>query len=157
MEAVRALSGALGTAALWALAASVGAQELSVDQSKLYVTDPAACQMLADKGVDAFGEMDFLSMSLNDGIQGMEFHCNFFDVKTKKGNNFLFVDAVCEAPGEVYPDTISISPYDDTTVQLVSSYDSMMQASGNVAPDGATENPGVTLYHRCDNLSELPR
>ena len=156
MEAVKTLAGALGTATMWALAASVGAQELSVDQSKLYVTDPAACQMLQDKGVDAFGELDFLSMSFADGIQGMEFSCNFFDVKAKKGNRFLFVDAVCELPGEVYPDTISISPYDETSIQIVSSYDSAMaMSSGSSGEDGGST--GTTIYHRCDNLSELPR
>jgi hypothetical protein len=156
MEAVKRLSGALGTVALWALAASVGAQELSVDQTKLYVTDPAACQMLADKGVDAFGELDFLSMSFADGIQGMEFNCNFFDVKSKKGNRFLFVNAVCEAPGEVYPDTISISPYDETSIQIVSTYDSMLaMSSSSSGEDGGPT--GATIYHRCDNLSELPR
>ena len=157
MKRLKTLSGALGAVVLWAVAGAVVAQELSVDQTKLYVTDAAACQMLEDKGVDAFGEMDFLSMSFSDGIQGMEFHCNFFDVKTKKGNNFIFVSAVCEAPGEVFPDTMSISPYDETTIQLVSSYDSMLLLSGNSEPTGATDNPGVTLYHRCDNLSELPR
>jgi hypothetical protein len=79
------------------------------------------------------------------------------DVKGQKGSSFLFVSAVCEAPGEVYPDTLSISPYDETTVQVVSSYDAMMVSSGNAEPPGPTTNPGVTLYHRCDNLSELPR
>lgn len=139
------------------LIVSVGAQELSVDQSKLYVTDPAACQKLKDVGVDAFNDTDFLAMSMTDGIQGMEFHCNFMDVKGQKGSSFLFVSAVCEAPGEVYPDTLSISPYDETTVQVVSSYDAMMVSSGNAEPPGPTTNPGVTMYHRCDNLSELPR
>lgn len=139
------------------LTVSVGAQELSVDKSKLYVTDPVACQKLQDAGVDAFNDTDFLAMSLTDGIQGMEFNCNFMDVKGQKGSSFLFVSAVCEAPGEVYPDTLSISPYDETTVQVVSSYDAMMVSSGNAEPPGPTTNPGVTLYHRCDNLSELPR
>jgi len=147
----------LGIAALWAAAASAGAQEFSVDQSKLYVTDPAACQKLEDQGVGAFDELDFLTLSFTGGIQGMEFHCNFFDVKGKTGNSFLFVDAVCEAPGEVYPDIMSIGPYDETTIQVVSNYDATMLLSGNAEPTGATDNPGVTMYHRCDNLSELPR
>jgi hypothetical protein len=153
----RSLTGALATAALWALAASVGAQELSIDQSKLYVTDPAACQKIEDQGVDAFNDGDFLSLSFTDGIQSMEFHCNFFDVKAKKGNTSLFVDAVCEMPGEIYPDTLSITPWDETSIQVVSSYDAMMVSSGNQEPPGPTTNPGVTMYHRCDNLSELPR
>ena len=137
---------------------AVAAQEFTLDQSKLYVTDPAACQMLEKKGNAAFEEMDFLTLSFTDGIQGMEFHCNFFDVKSKAGNSFVFVSAVCEAPGEVYPDIMSISPYDDTTIQVVSSNDSMMAITNTVEPEaGDTTNSGTTLYHRCDNLSELPR
>ena len=68
----------------------------------------------------------------------------------------LFVDAVCELPGELYPDTLAIAPYDDKTIQVVSSYDAMMVNAGVFEPPGPTTNPGVTLYTRCDNLSEIP-
>ncbi|HTN63012.1 MAG TPA: hypothetical protein VL147_15940 [Devosia sp.] len=142
---------------LLGLAASATAQEFTFDQSKLYVSDPAACQMLQDKGVSALEETDFLILSFADGIQGMEFHCNFFDVKSASNTNFLFVSAVCNLPGDVYPDTLSISPYDETTIQVVSSYDTMMAASSTVEPEDPATNSGITFYHRCDNLSELPR
>lgn len=157
MEAVKALSGALALALLCAMAGSAAAQERGIDQTKLYVTDPAACQKLEQKGApETFGEMDLLALSFKDGIQGMEFNCGFFDVKAKKGNDFLFVDAVCEAPGEVYPDTMSISRYDDTSIQVVSTYDTTLaMSSGSSGQDGAST--GTTIYHRCDNLSELPR
>jgi hypothetical protein len=135
---------------------SAGAQELVVDQTKLYVSDPAACEPLEQKGADAFMDMDFLTLSFDKGIQSMEFHCNFFDVKSRPYNSHLFVSAVCEAPGEVYPDTLSISAYDEKTIQVVSSYDAMMVVSGAFEPPGPTTNPGVTMYHRCDNLSEIP-
>ena len=140
------------------LATPVMAQDdFRIDRSKLYVSDPAACAALESKGVAAWEDVDFLALSFPDGIESYEFHCDFFDVKSIKGNDFLFVDAVCEAPGEVYPDTMSISPYTETTIQVVSSYDAMMTASGNYEPAGPTSNPGVTMYTRCDNLSEIPR
>lgn len=145
---------------LAALSMPVMAQDeadFRIDQTKLYVTDPAACAALESRGVAAWEDVDFLALSFPGGIQSYEFHCNFFDVKSVKGNDFLFVDAVCEAPGEVYPDTMSISPYTETTIQVVSSYDAMMTASGNYEPAGPTSNPGVTMYTRCDNLSEIPR
>jgi hypothetical protein len=158
MASLKSIAGACAFVALSAGAGAVAAQELSVDKSRLYVTDPAACQKLETQGTEAFNDMDFLSLSFTDGIQGMEFHCNFFDVKGKKGNSFLFVDAVCELPGEVYPDIMSISPYDDTTIQVVSSNDSMMAMGADAeTSEGETTDSGVTLYHRCDNLSELPR
>lgn len=133
------------------------AQEFTLDQSKLYVSDPAACQMLADKGVSAFDDADFLTLSFPDGIQGMEFHCAFFDVKSAPDTGFLFVSAVCNLPGEVYPDTLSISPYDESTIQVVSTYDTMRGLSSTIEPEGEATDPGITFFHRCDNLSELPR
>lgn len=151
---------ALASALLLGMAVSAMAQEgyvePQIDQTKLYVSDPAACKALEEQGVDAFGELDFLTLTFDRGIEGMEFNCRFFDVKSQKGNRFLFVDAVCEAPGEVYPDTLSISPWDETSIQVVSTYDSMMVMSGNLEPAGPTTNPGVTNYTRCDNLSEIP-
>lgn len=153
---------ALASALVAGMAVSAMAQEdyvePQIDQTKLYVSDPAACQALEEKGVDALFEGDgFLILSFDRGIEGMEFNCRFFDVKSQKGNRFLFVDAVCELPGEVYPDTLSISPWDETQIQVVSTFDSMLAMSGNSAstddPDAYT---GSTLYTRCDNLSEIP-
>lgn len=144
-------------ASLLAAAVSLaGAQELTIDQNKLYVSDPAACEPLEQKGLDAFMDMDFLTLSFEKGIQSIEFHCSFFDVKSRPYNSHLFVSAVCEAPGEVYPDTLSVSAFDEKTIQVVSSYDSMMAFSGAFEPSDPTSDPGVTLYHRCDNLSEIP-
>lgn len=135
--------------------AVVAQDDLPIDQSKLYVSDPAACAALEKKGVDAFMDSDFLVLSFKDGIQSMEFTCDLFDIKTLPNNNMLFVDAVCQAPGEVYPDTLSISPYDATTLQVVSTYDAMMAMAAPAEPAELTGNPGVTLYTRCDNLSEI--
>ena len=131
--------------------------EPKIDQSKVYVSDPAACTALETSGTQALFEGEgFLMLSFPRGIDGMEFNCHFFDVRERKGNRFLFVDAVCELPGEVYPDTLSISPWDETQIQVVSTYESMMVMSGGMEPPGPTTNPGVTLYTRCDNLSEIP-
>lgn len=135
--------------------AVVAQDDLPIDQSKLYVSDPAACEALEKKGVDAFMDADFLVLSFKDGIQSMEFTCDLYDIKALPNNNMLFVDAVCQAPGEVYPDTFSISPYDAKTIQLVSTYDAMMAMSRPVDGAELTGNPGVTLYTRCDNLSEI--
>lgn len=131
--------------------------EPRIDQSKVYVTDPGACQALEDKGFDALWESEdgFLTLTFDRGIEGMEFNCRFFDIKSQKGNRFLFVDAVCELPGEVYPDTMSISPYDDTQIMVVSTFDSMLGLDG-AAEDDPDGFAGATLYTRCDNLSEIP-
>ena len=130
-------------------------EDVVIDQTKIYASDPAACAAMESKGIDAFMDSDFLALKFPDGIQSMEFHCNFYDIKTRPNTPLLHVDAVCEAPGELYPDTLAIAPYDDKSIQVVSSYDAMMVTTGIYEPPGPTTNPGVTIYTRCDNLSEI--
>lgn len=132
-------------------------EDMVIDQSRLYVTDPAACHALEEQGVDAFMDMDFLGLTFADGIQGMEFHCDFYDIKSRPHTPVLFVDAVCELPGELYADTIAIAPHDDKSIRLVSSADTTLGLVGDIEPDPEGFYPaGTTIYHRCDNLSEIP-
>ena len=132
-------------------------EDLVIDRTKLYVTDPAACAAVEKQGVDAFMDMDFLGLTFEDGIQGMEFHCNFYDIKSRPYTPVLFVDAVCELPGELYADTIAIAPDGEDTIRLVSSADTALGLVGQIEPDPEGFYPaGTTIYHRCDNLSEIP-
>ena len=132
-------------------------EDMVIDQSKIYVSDPAACQALEKQGVDAWMDMDFLSLSFADGIQSMEFHCNFYDIKSRPNTPVLFVDAVCELPGELYADTMAIAPHDDKSIRLSSSADSTLALLGQVEAEADSPYPaGTTIYHRCDNLSEIP-
>lgn len=134
-------------------------EDLRIDQSKLHVSNPAACQALEEKGLDAWMGTDFTALSFESGIQSMEFHCNFYDVKGREGSTHLFVDVICELPGEIYPDILAITPYSETEIQVVSAADATLAAAGAFA--GAAESdyvgvPGATIYTRCDNLSEIP-
>jgi hypothetical protein len=139
------------------LAAPVVAQEdLRIDRDGLYVTDAAACQALEDKGLDAWMEHDFLSLTFDDGIQSMEFHCNFFEVKAREGSTHFFIDAICEMPGALYPDTLAVTPYSETQIQVVSAFEATMAATGQIEMSSEVATPGATLYTRCDNLSEIP-
>ncbi|MBJ3784325.1 hypothetical protein [Devosia sediminis] len=131
-------------------------EDLRIDRESLYVTDPAACQALEDKGLDAWMEHDFLSLDFDDGIQSMEFHCNFFDVKTREGSTHLFIDSICELPGAIYPDALAVTPYSETQIQVVSAFEATMAATGQFEMSSEVATPGATLYTRCDNLSEIP-
>jgi hypothetical protein len=132
-------------------------EDLRIDQSKLYVSDPAACEALETKGIDAFMDSDFVSLTFKDGIQSMEFHCNFFDVKSREGSTHLFVDAICELPGEIYPDIFAVTPYSETEIQVVSGADATIAAvAGMSEASDEVALPGATIYTRCDNLSEIP-
>lgn len=133
---------------------SVSAQDGSqIDQSKLYVSQPEACAAIEARGNEAWAESDFISLSFADGMQGTEFQCHFMDVKTLASRGFIFVSSICELPGEIYPDTLAITPYDDKTIQVVSSYDTAMVAAGKFEP--GSQGADGTFFHRCDNLSEI--
>ncbi|WP_332691377.1 hypothetical protein [Devosia sp.] len=137
--------------------AALAQEDLVIDQTKLYVSDPAACQALEKQGLNAWTDMDFLSLTFTGGIQSMEFHCNFYDIKSRPNTPLLFAEAVCELPGELYADTIAIAPNDATSIRLVSSADSTLALLGGIEPDPESPYPaGTTIYHRCDNLSEIP-
>jgi hypothetical protein len=127
----------------------------------LYVTDPAACELIEKGGVDAWNELGFLAMSFADGIQSMEFHCNFYEVLTREGFDDVLVEAICEIPGLKYPDLISIAPWDETRIQVGSMYDmqqAQLAASQGAEPtDSEGQGAGITLYTACENLQSLPR
>lgn len=149
----------LALVSLLALTAPVFAQEdLRIDQTRIYVSDAKACGLIEDKGIDAFMDLDFLALDFSRGIQSMEFHCNFFDVKSREGSTHLFVDAICELPGEIYPDILAVTPYSETEIQVASSADiawAMNYQPGDAEADDAIVPSGTTIYTRCDNLSEI--
>lgn len=142
--------------ALMLCAPALAQEDLRIDQDALYVTDPAACSALEERGLDAWMDLDFLSFTFARGIQSMEFHCNFYEVKGREGSTHFFIDAICEAPGEVYPDILAVTPYNDTQIQVVSAYDATLAATAPPDPSSEVAAPGATLYTRCDNLSEIP-
>lgn len=139
---------AFAIAALAALPAV--AQDFSVDRTKLYVSDPDMCKAIKRQGVEGVG--DGLTLSFADGIQAYEFHCDFYDVKVRDNSSMILVEAVCEYPGERYPDLISISPYQENSIEVVSLYDSARQPANEDNP-----SPGISYFTRCDSLSSLPR
>jgi hypothetical protein len=145
----------IATGLLLLLASALAQEDMVIDQTRLYVTDPAACQALEKGGVDAWMEMDFLSLSFTGGIQSMEFHCNFYDIKSRPNTPLLFVDAVCELPGALYPDIMAIAPNGEDSILVISGAETTLGLAGSDAPPSDTP-AGTTLYHRCDNLSEIP-
>ncbi len=134
-----------------ATVSSVLAQSGAIDMDRLYVSDPAACEAIERDGVAGIDEGVTL-LSFEDGIQSFEFHCQFFDVKTRDSSSFVLVEAICEEPGLRFPDLLSVAPYDDRTIEVVSLHDSALDTARD-------ENPevGTSYYTRCDNLDGLPR
>jgi hypothetical protein len=119
------------------------AQFDTVDQTKTYVSNPDACAGAAEGDFEAIG--DAMVLRFPDGIEAYEFHCDFFEVKSVGEHSMLLVEAICEVPGARNPDLLSISPYSEGEIEVVSLYDSSMIESSEDNP-----NPGTTIYHACD-------
>jgi hypothetical protein len=141
--------------------AAHGQEDLVIDQSKVYVSEPAACEALEKQGFKAIWDSDeddaFTALTFSEGILGYEFNCGFYDVKSRANTPVLFVDAVCELPGELYPDQLAIAPNGDTSIRVVSSAQNTLALLGQIEPEPDSPFPaGTTEYHRCDNLSEIP-
>jgi hypothetical protein len=137
-------------------APTLAQEDLRIDTTRLHVSDSKACKALEAKGLDAWMDLDFLALDFKDGIQSMEFHCDFFDVKSLEGSTRLFIDTICELPGEIYPDILAVTPYSETQILVVSSADAALVAAGVLEPNPDVALPGATVYTRCENLSEIP-
>ena len=145
----------IGLSLMMMTGAAFAQEDLVIDQTKIYVTDPMACEALEKQGLDAWMDMDFLSLSFAYGILSMESHCNFYDIKSRTNSPLLFVDAVCQMPGALYPDILAIAPNGEDSILVVSSTETTLALASSDEPP--SDNPvGTTLYHRCENLTEIP-
>lgn len=100
--------------------------------------------------VAAFETFSDTVLSFSDGIESME------DVKGRAGSNHLFVSAIGAHPGQPYLDSLASTPYDESTIQVVSARTNVLEMAGVFDSSEAEGVSAVTLDHRCDNLSEIP-
>jgi hypothetical protein len=132
------MRGLLATVVAFAPLAAL-AQDVSIDQTKVYTTVREHCSATGQESEEA------QTLRFDQGIEAYEYHCDFFEVKQAEGSPFLLVEAVCEVPGARNPDLLSISPYQDDSIEVTSLYDSTY-----FEPTDENPNPGVTIYYRCD-------
>lgn len=134
------------------LAGSAMAQ--TIDQSKLYLADEAACASAEEKGAE--GLEGFYNLLFGTGVQfSEEAFCTFYDVKGQSQRDELLADAVCEFGGSMFADTFLIRPLDEKTITLQSSRDLLLEQVYASSEEGASEAVSYS-FTRC-NLSDLPR
>lgn len=125
----------------------------TIDQSRLYLADEAACQAAESQGADAPG---FYNLRFNAGVQlSEEASCTFYDIKSHEQNMALLISAVCEFGGSTFADTFLVRPLDDTTITLQSSRDLLLEQVYASTEEGAPEQMSYS-FTRC-NLTDLPR
>lgn len=126
----------------------------TIDQSKLYLADAAACAEAESKGAE--GLTGFYNLLFNTGVQfSEEAFCTFYDVKGQSQRDELLADAVCEFGGSMFADTFLIRPLDETTITVQSSRDLLLEQAYASNEDGGSEAISYS-FTRC-NLSDLPR
>ncbi len=115
---------------------------------KVYAPSDADCATL-----EADGSLEESGYITSEGLQAYEFTCHFIDAKAMTDPRpGWFVDALCEMPGETYPDVVSLFPLDENTLQVTFLTDfvraEMAAANGNAGDEGA---PGQ--YVLCRNVT----
>jgi hypothetical protein len=78
------------------------------------------------------------------GLQGVEYNCEFLQVSKARTAPSWAVTAICQEPGYVFPDVLSVTQMSPTQIDLVS-----------VRPVGdESEQPGNSgSYYHCDGVA----
>jgi len=114
----------------------------------VYAQSDADCATL-----EAEGGLEESGYITSDGLYAYEFTCHFIDAKAMTDPRpGWFVDALCEMPGETYPDVVSLFPLDENTLQVTFLTDfvraEMAAANGNAGDEGP---PGEFVL--CPNVT----
>lgn len=116
----------------------------------VFISDVAGCQELEKKGLAAVFARDIQVLTLEEGVQAFEYHCDFLDAKGSKAGDIMVVTAFCEYPGAPFPDLLSLLERGENSISVTSLHDKFENAAS-----ARSYEPSV--YHRCENLKELPR
>ncbi|MBK8456789.1 MAG: hypothetical protein IPL47_06505 [Phyllobacteriaceae bacterium] len=95
----------------------------------VYMTQEDLCARAKAEGVEAVAEEGNLVLHAGK-LESIEYHCDFVDV-IKVNDIALVITAWCEEPDFAFPDLISVTKRNDTTIQLSSVRDQPELPSGN--------------------------
>ncbi|MBB6411124.1 hypothetical protein [Mesorhizobium sangaii] len=78
------------------------------------------------------------------GLQGVEYNCEFVQISKAKASPSWAVTAICQEPGYVFPDVLSVTQMSPTQIDLVS-----VRPAGDESE--ASGNSGS--YYRCEGVA----
>ena len=78
------------------------------------------------------------------GLQGVEYNCEFLQVSKAKSAPAWAVTAICQEPGYVFPDVLSVTQMSPTQIDLVS--------VRPAADEGEQAGNGGSYYH-CEGVA----
>lgn len=130
---------ALGLVALLLLPGVSTAQEATIEG--VYARSPEICAA-AKKDLQTLFENGETVLTKN-GIEGIEYHCEFVDLKSSGSTPGWIATALCEEPGYAFPDLLVIMPRGAGELEVTS-----------VRPAGEDGNSGnAGMYYQCEGVS----
>lgn len=96
----------------------------------VYLASEELCAKAKKESLQSVLEAGEVALT-SDGIEGVEFHCEFVQVTKAKLAPAWLVGAVCQEPGFVFPDTLSVTQLNEKQIDLVSVKPAEPEAPGN--------------------------
>ena len=108
----------------------------------VYLTSEALCAQAKKDTLQSVIEAGNTILTSN-GIESIEYNCEFLQVTKATRSPAWLVNAVCQEPGYLFPDVLSIVEMSPTQLDVVS-----------VKPvDPATDGGNGGSYYRCDGVA----
>ncbi|TGQ79203.1 hypothetical protein EN850_20100 [Mesorhizobium sp. M8A.F.Ca.ET.207.01.1.1] len=98
----------------------------------VYMQSEELCGQARKETLQALVDAGNIVLSVH-GLQGVEYSCEFVQVSKATGSPSWAVTAICQEPGYVFPDVLSVTRISPTQLDLVSGrpIDDESEASGN--------------------------
>lgn len=101
------------------LLASTGSALADDFISGVYLQSEELCQQAKKETIQAVIEAGNVLLTAR-GIEGIEFNCEFLEMKKATRAPAWLVHAICQEPGYVFPDVLSVTQLSPTQIDVVS-------------------------------------
>ncbi len=118
----------------------------------VFASSEEGCAHLKSDGVQALFEHDFLVMTLADGINANEFHCDFLRADATADGAAMVITSFCEYPGEPFGDLITLREFSEGSITVTSLREYATQSAM-----GGEGWLGTEIYYQCPGMDRLPR
>jgi hypothetical protein len=112
--------------------------------SGVYAASEELCASAKSKGLQSVLEEGNTILTYR-GIEGIEYHCDFLDVKNGARTPGFLITALCEEPGYAFPDVLAIVPRGEGQFEVTSVRDAQS------SDEETSGNSGT--YYFCDGVA----
>lgn len=109
----------------------------------IYLQSEELCVQAKKDGIETVAEAGNMVLSAS-GLESVEYNCEFVQVTKAQRSPAWAVTAICQEPGHLSPDLLSVTQMSPTQIELVSL--TPASAEGEVGGNGGS-------YVLCDGLS----